>query len=95
MLFVYGINVFIKASGILILSLATGGALCRRKSGFGFCSLHASALERTSPQSLPPEDYGCRLRTERTEVGTLSTLINTLWYAYHGEDQANFYLVRA
>jgi len=25
-------------------------------------------------------------------VGTLSTLINTLWYAYHGEDQPNFYL---
>ena len=37
--------------------------------------------------------YGCH--GLRTEVGTLSTLINTLWYAYHGEDQANFYLVRA
>jgi hypothetical protein len=69
--------------------------------GFGFCSLHASALEQTSPQYSCPAATGSlwilwmAMSHGRTEVGTLSTLINTLWYAYHGEDQANFYLVRA
>ena len=30
--------------------------------------------------------------TSRAQIGTLSFLLNTLWYAYHGEDQDNLYM---
>lgn len=48
------------------------------------------------PQSIhrepDTESVFFRMHVFGSEVGTLCTLINTLWYAYHGEDQANFYL---
>ena len=31
----------------------------------------------------------------QSKVGTLSFLLNTIWYAYHGEDQDNLYMAVA
>lgn len=56
------------------------------------CQMAAVLKRSTSAKTQHPIRILLTACVGAAAVGTLSTLINTLWYAYHGEDQANFYL---
>ncbi|CAE7377505.1 unnamed protein product, partial [Symbiodinium pilosum] len=56
------------------------------------CQLMALMKRSTSAKTQHPIRLMLGICVGAAAIGTLSFLLNTLWYAYHGEDQDNLYM---